>query len=66
LENYPWEDTVVILFPARAVLKGVEVTEEPGVKGVEGVEGVPRPGLRSIYKISDRTLLLVRMMGRNA
>jgi hypothetical protein len=37
--------------------------EEPGVKG--GVGG-PRPGLRSIYKISDKTLLLFHTIGRTA
>jgi hypothetical protein len=63
LENLPWEEAVEIRFPARVVLKWAEVTEEPVVKGVEGVL---RPGLHSIYKISDRTLLLFRMTGRTA
>jgi hypothetical protein len=63
LENLPWKEAVEIRFPARAVLKGAEVKEEPVVKGVEGVL---RPGLRSIYKISDGTLLLFRMTGRTA
>jgi hypothetical protein len=63
LKDHPWYEIVVVRFPARAALKGVVVTEEPVVKGVEGVL---RLGLRSIYKISDRTLLLFRMMGRTA